>query len=390
MDDSRIHRHLDALPTVAVRCSPMKPTVLINHLVEPPGRITGITRYAFGLLEAMIRRGDTQLVLATSWTKDLLPPGIAAGVKAVVTLPHVPSTPLNNMRQRRDLGRIAREYKTDVVYAMNPMCPPVRGVPSIITLHDLYYEVLPDLYTRRHRLWWKLFFSDAARRAARIACASGNTAADAVRLHPSLKGKTHVVAGAGVLPRGNAPLRADLHGEPYILLLGNVTPNKNIGFAVEALRLLEKQGRPVRALHVGRDLTGDLAGALSQDGGRLLHSLGGLDDSELDAVLRNAAALVQPSRYEGFGLPIIEAQERGIPVIASDISVFREVTGDSGTLVTLDDFPALADAMYAVATDAYLRASLSARALANSERFTWDKSAEAAVAMIRDLCPASR
>ncbi len=388
MDDIR-----DRFPAGADAPSPspdrqMRPLVLINHLVEPPGRITGITRYAFGLMEAMIRRGDTRLLLVTSWTREQLPPGIAAGLEHLFTLPHIESTPVNNLRQRRVLGEIARGHSVDVVYAMNPMCPPVRGIASVNTLHDLYYEILPHLYTRRHRLWWKLFFGDAARRASRIACASANSAADATRLHPSLSGKTSVVAGAGVLPKGNAPLPKELEGEPYVLLLGNVTPNKNIGFAVGALRLLARQGRPVRALHVGRDLTGDLAKALSDDGAILLQTLGGLDDSALDAVLRNACALVQPSRYEGFGLPIIEAQERGVPVVASDIAVFREVTGDGGVLVKLDDIEGFADALYRLTNDRLLRAELSTKALANSARFTWDKSAEAAVAMIRELCAA--
>ncbi|BBY63014.1 glycosyltransferase family 4 protein [Mycolicibacterium helvum] len=366
-----------------------RPVVLVNHLVEPPEQVTGITRYAFGLLEALIRRNDTRLVLATTWTRTQLPRAIAAGVETVVTLPHIASTPVNNLRQRREVGKIARRHNADVVYAMNPTCPPVRGIPSVITVHDFYYEQLPESYKRRNRLWWKIFFTDAARRAAAIAFVSNSTAADAIRLHPTVKGKAHVVPGAGVLQHSPTTLPTSLAGPPYVLLLGNVTPNKNIGFAVEALRLLAKQGRPVRALHVGRDLTGDLADALSDDGAKLLQSLGGVDDADLDALLRNAAALVQPSRYEGFGIPIIEAQERGVPVIASDIAVFREVAGDGGTLVCLDDVRPLAEALHAITTDEALRSQLSAKARANSARFTWDKSAAAAAALINQLAAAA-
>ncbi|MDW5612049.1 glycosyltransferase family 1 protein [Mycolicibacterium sp. D5.8-2] len=369
-----------------------RPVVLFNHLVESPGHITGITRYAFGLMEAIIRRGDTRLILATAWTRDQLPAVIAAGAEAVITLPHIQSTPLNNLRQRLKLGRIARTYNVNVVYGTSPLCPPVRGIPSIITVHDLYYEVLPELYTRRHRLWWKLFFSDAARRAAMIAAVSASTANDIVRLHPALRGKTRIVSGAGVLPRGGAAPPDARPAPPYVLLLGNAARTKNIGFAVDALRLLASQGRPVRALHVGRDLTGDLAKALSGDGAELLRSLGSVDDPALDALLRDAAALVQPSRYEGFGLPVVEAQQRGVPVVASDIAIFREVAGDGGMLVELGNVPRLAEAMHAITTDASLRAELSAKALINSRRFTWHKSAEAAVSMIievvvpRDRC----
>ena len=367
-----------------------RPLVLINHLVEPPGRITGITRYAFGLLGGLLRHGGVRILLVTTWDRHQLPPDIAQGAGTIVTLPHIASTPLNNLRQRHALRKIARQYRPDAVYAMNPMCPPVRGIPSVITLHDLYYEVLGGHYAWRHRLWWKLFFGDASRQAALIACVSANTAADAARMHPNLAGKTCVIAGAGVLPIGNSPLPAGLASGPYVLLLGNITPNKNVGFLITALRLLSARGQPLKAVHVGRDLTGDLTNALAGDNGILLQTLGGLNDGELDAILRHATALVQPSLYEGFGLPIIEAHERGIPVIASDIAIFREVTGGGGLLVPPGNAEALADALHRITNDPALRAELADKARQNSARYTWEKSAAAAAGLIAGLCASDK
>lgn len=365
-------------------------TVLLNHLSSPPGVITGITRYAFGLIDALIRRGDIRLVLVTAWAEDDLPPAISAGVEAVVTLPAVSSTPLNNLRQRRAIPRIARKYGADVIYGLGPTCPPMRGVPSILTVYDFYYELIPKGYKRRNRLWWKIFFPDAARRSDAIAFDSASARDDAIRLHPSLAGKLHVVEGAAVLPQGESPLPGEVEDlSPYLLLLGNVTPNKNVGFAVAALRVLKQEGRPVRALHVGRDLTGDLAAALADDGATLLTSLGSLDDAQLDAVLRNATALVQPSRHEGFGMPVVEAQVRGVPVIATDIPIFREIAAKGSLLVALDDVAGLADAMHTVTTNDVLRADLSEAAMANSVHFGWDKSAEAAAVLIKKLCPSA-
>lgn len=367
--------------------SPERPVVLVNHLFEPPGDITGVTRYTFGLLQAMIRRADTRIILVTTWAENQLPAEIATGIEAVVTLPYVRPDPLDIIRQRMKLGPIARKYGADIVYGVNPMCPPVRGIPSIITVYDLYLELIPKLYKRRRRLWWKLFFPNAARRAAGIAVISASTATDLVRFHPSLQNKTHIVAGAGVLPHSNNDsLPAAASGRPYVLLLGNITPNKNIGFALEALRMLARQGRGVRALHVGRDPLGDL----SHDDPAMVQTLGSLDDKALDSVLRNATALVQPSRHEGFGLTIVEALERGVPVVATDIAIFREVAGDGCILVGLDNVPQLADAVHSVTTDPSLRAELSAKARANGSRFTWDKSAQAAVAMINELYPSAR
>ncbi len=362
-----------------------RPLVLINLLVEAPGRISGITRYAYGLIGGLLRHRGVRLLLVTCSRRDQLPDDIAAGVEAVITLPYIASTPVNQLRQRHALAKIVRRYQPDIIYGMNPMCPPVSGVPSIITAHDFYYEILPAAYALRHRLWWKVFFGFASRYAAGIACVSHNTARDAVRLHPALGHKTHIIAGAGVLPHGKAARPADLPDGPYVLLLGNITPNKHAGFLIEALRLLCDQGRAVNAVHAGRDLTGGVARATTRSGRMLMQPLGALADSELDAVLRSATALVQPSRYEGFGLPVIEAQERGVPVIASDIPVFREVMGGGGVLVPLNDAVALAETIHRMVNDTGFRDRLAVRARQNSERYSWDISAAAAVKMIAEI-----
>ncbi|WP_418602700.1 glycosyltransferase family 4 protein [Mycolicibacterium sp. SCSIO 43805] len=369
---------------------PPNPVVLVNHSVEPPGKITGISRYTFGLLGALMPRIDARFILATTWRKQQLPKNIASGVDTVVTLPYISSKPLNYIRQRREIPLIARQFSANVVYATNPTCPAVKGIPSVITVHDLYLDVLPELYKRRHRLWWKLLFADAARQSSRIAFASANSAADAVRLYPFMQDKVSVVAGAGALPHTRRALDSSFEGAPYVVLIGNVTPNKNVAFVVDALKVLYRRGTPIRALHIGTDVSGDLARAVSEGAEGLLQCLGNIDDADADAVLRHATALVQPSRYEGFGLPIIEAHERGVPVIASDIGVFREIAGEGAIFIPLGDVYRLADALHAITTNPTLRSTLSAKAEVNSRRFTWQRSADAAVSVIRDLVEGER
>lgn len=368
----------------AVHGSPaQRPLVLVNHLVEAPGQLTGITRYAFGLIEALVRRGYARYVLATTWDRQDLPPAIAEMCADVVTIRHVRSAPLSFVHQYRTLRKLARKFDPHFLYAVNPMCPALPGIASLTTVHDLYYDVMPHLYHRRHRLWWAGYCLGPARMAHTIACVSQNTARDLVRFHPHLAGRTALVPGAGVLPMpaGAAPSPAP-GGEPYVLLLGNVTPNKNAGFFVEALKLLRAQGRPVRAIHVGRDHSGELAAALAGTEPGLLEIRGGLDDAALDAIMRQAAALIQPSLYEGFGLPIIEAQQRGVPVIASDIAVFREVAGDGAVFVPLTDAGALAGAMHRMVGDAGFRQTMAAAAARNAQRYSWQASAAAAESII--------
>jgi glycosyltransferase involved in cell wall biosynthesis len=363
-----------------------KPLVLINHLVEPPGRITGITRYAFGLIEALVARGTYRYALATTFSREDLPQPIANGLDHVLTFPYVESTPLNFIRQHAMLKAAVKEVSPQLIYAINSMCPSVNGLPSIITAHDLYMNTLPDMYPFRYRLWWSLFFNRAARQAARIACVSHNTQRDVVRFYPSVGAKTCLVSGAGVMPHQSprTPLPEQLH-TPYILLLGNLTPNKNAGFLVAALKLLREKGIVINAYHVGRDAFGAL-----NDADGVIEQLGSVDDARLDTILGSARALIACSSYEGFGLPIIEAHDRGVPVIASDIQVFRDVAGDGALFVQLGDMAGFATAISAVMSDDTLHASLSTAASANAKRYTWKNSAAAAEAQIAALVTARR
>ncbi|MCC2096874.1 MAG: glycosyltransferase family 4 protein [Hyphomicrobiales bacterium] len=362
-----------------------KPLVLLSHLVEPPGQITGIARYGYGLFEAMIRRANYRYIMVTAAQPDQLPDTIVSGLDGIITLPYVRSTPLNLVNQFRHLPRIARQTGADFLYSINPMAALVRGLPTAITVHDLYYDIMPELYAKRHLLWWRSYFKFLASRIHTISCVSENTAADLERFHPHLSGKPRIVPGAGVMPHHpDIATRPAPEGEPYVLLLGNVTPNKNVGFLVDALKLLAAEGRPVRTIHVGRDHSGELARALADTPAGLIETRGGLDDAELEHLLVNAAALMQPSLFEGFGLPIIEAQERGVPVVASDIPVFREVGGHGADLVALGDVSGLASALSRLVRDHEYRSSAAQRALTNASRYSWDNSAAAAEKVIAE------
>ena len=108
-----------------------------------------------------------------------------------------------------------------------------------------------------------------------------------------------------------------------------------------------------------------------------IHRLGTVDERTLDAVYRNAVACAVPSRYEGFGLPALEAMARGCPVIASNATSLPEVVGAAGTLVPVGDVEAWGHALVEVARDPELRALMSARGRDRATTFTWRGSAHA-------------
>ena len=102
---------------------------------------------------------------------------------------------------------------------------------------------------------------------------------------------------------------------------------------------------------------------------------GYVEEADLPALLSGALALVFPSLYEGFGIPVLEAGACGVPVITSNTSSLPEVAGDAALLVDPHDVDAIADAMFRIATDAELRAELDRRGQENVKRFSWEKCA---------------
>ncbi len=101
-----------------------------------------------------------------------------------------------------------------------------------------------------------------------------------------------------------------------------------------------------------------------------------LDAADLEGLYALATAVVFPSRYEGFGLPVLEAMARGVPVVTSDRSSLPEVAGDAALLVDPDDDEAIAAALRRVLDDAGLRAQLSAAGRARAATFSWERTAE--------------
>ena len=149
-----------------------RPRILINHLLEPPGRISGVSRFLFALLEELVKRKDLQYVLATTWAADQLPVALTRSTLHVVTLPYYESIPHNVLMQMLNLRRMMRETGAVAEFNCNPVGCFWPTWPRVITVHDLYFDVTPQYYSRRHRLWWRIFFPLALGAASGVICVS--------------------------------------------------------------------------------------------------------------------------------------------------------------------------------------------------------------------------
>jgi glycosyltransferase involved in cell wall biosynthesis len=361
-----------------------RPTILINHLLEPPGRITGITRYLFALLSELLRRQRFHYVLATAWRRDQLPAALAASGLEVTTRPFRRSLPHNVAVQMLTVRRLMHETRAVAEFNCNPVGCFRPGWPRVITVHDLYFDVIPESYRRRHLLWWKLLFPRALAGASRVICVSEATRADLSLHYPHFVGKAEVVHEASALKLPAEPIEALRRETPYAILVGNVSPNKNPRGLAKALAILEKRSRPLAVLHVGRDDAGLLARAVAEAGLRQrVQSLGSLSDAALIAAYRGAAFMIVPSTHEGFCLPLLEAQSCGTPVICSDIPVLCEVAGDAALFFDPHKAETLANTIERMHDDDALRQHLSQAGLKNAERFSWVRAAEETEAILK-------
>ncbi len=264
--------------------------------------------------------------------------------------------------------------------------PPRRLPPSVVTIHDLGYRHFPDAHTWRQRryLEWSTRWSTQV--AARVIAVSQATADDLQVAYAVDRRKIDVIYEATVpitAPQAIYPLEST---RPYALYVGTIQPRKNL------VRLAQAYAKLVHTHSVDWDLV--LAGGpgwLSDEVLRAIdaldlpnriHRLGFVAEEELPSLLHGARLFCFVSLYEGFGLPVLEAQAAGVPVMTANNSSLPEVAGDAAILVDPTDVDAIADAMLRLSSDEALRQRLIAAGHANVARFSWQKAAQQTLAVL--------
>jgi len=323
---------------------------------------------------------------------------------------------LSNLRklwfEQVGLPRACRRAQVELVHYPYFAAPLVKPCRVVVTIHDLITLLLPE-YRRSLavRLYNRLIVR-AARRAEAIIADSQHSKADIVRHLGIPAGRVHVVylaAEARFHPLDDADALADARqryglGERFVLYIGGLNRHKNVAALLAAFAAIRDRLPDVQLAIAGVPHSADPAvfpdlGQVARGLGLPVADLTGLRRPVRSAVVRflgfvpeedkpllyNAAALfVFPSRYEGFGLPPLEAMACGTPVIAARAASLPEVVGDGGLLIAPDDVAGLAQAMLAVLGDPARQAELRARGLAQAARFNWAKTAQETLAIYRE------
>jgi glycosyltransferase involved in cell wall biosynthesis len=278
----------------------------------------------------------------------------------------------------------------DAVHATNhvavPPAPAGRGLA--VTVHDLAFERFPSLFPPRWRLLYRVGLRAALRRAD-VLLAPSQATADDLLARGADPDRLRVTPLASSLPSGTADVDEVLHRlripRPYVLCPATLEPRKNHVRLLRAFRQVSPDV-PHTLVLAGPDgaARADVETELERPGHLRAMRTGPLDPDDLDAVERGADAIAYVSLYEGFGLPVIEGMQRGIPVVASTTPAVAETAGDAALLVDPEDVAAIAEGLAAALTDEGLRARLSARGRERAAGFTWERTARATLDAYRD------
>jgi glycosyltransferase involved in cell wall biosynthesis len=292
------------------------------------------------------------------------------------------------------LPLLLRKHQIDVCFFTNFVLSVAAHCPMVLTIHDLSFKLFPRTHSLRNVIWARSLVPISTRRARRIIAVSNNTKLDLLRVMNVKEEKIDVVFEAASGDYSPEPQPDDgealsMYGisQPYILYVGTLEPRKNLTMLIRAF---DKAAKALPDLHLvlaGR--RGWMAQSIFDEFekrnllGRV-HITGYVQDEHLPALYRQAAAFVYPSLYEGFGLPPLEAMSSGTPVIVSHSSSLPEVVGDAGLYVNPLDTEELAEAIEAVAGDSQLSQSLREKGLQRAPQFSWKKTAEETLEIIRE------
>ena len=357
--------------------------VVLNLLYLLPGVVGGTETYAKSLIRAFSRQDDDNeysvFLNRESAELDVTP---AENFTRVVC-------PINAMnraaRYSWEQGAMPlqlRRVKPDLVHSLGYVIPLAAKGPQVVTVHDVNYLGHKGWRTGIGRTAFRFFAERTVKRADRIIAVSRFSRDEIVR-HMRVKAdKVTVVHSAGreVFPRKtNGAATSEVVRSitrPYIMAFSALSAHKNIPRLIKAFAQIASIVPHDLVLVGHMPVKSAVRAEMEAAGGHdRIHFTGDLPEPEVASLLQNASLFAFPSLYEGFGLPLLDAQNAGVPVVASSAGALPEIAGESALMFDPHSEDEMAKSMQRALLDPDLRSRLVDKGRENARSFSWDRTA---------------
>ncbi len=304
------------------------------------------------------------------------------------------------LRYLTHMPKLLRQYKIDVFVGTRHYLPPFnkRRVKYLAIVHDLIPLYMPELFTKEHKLRFKIFTDICKHQAHEIVAVSNATKNDVIKYMKFDESKIHVVYEAA-----NPIFNTDKNTEAiqqtmdrynidskYILCLSTVEPRKNMLRTIKAYeKCILNNNLPYKLVIVGGSgwNNGEIYDYVQSHENLKPHVIftGYVSYDDVKNIYANASLFIYASLCEGFGLPILEAMQSGIPVITSNVSSMPEVAGDACELIDPYDIDALESAITKVLSSDEIQSQMVEKGLEQAAKFSWEKCAKEILDIIKNM-----
>jgi glycosyltransferase involved in cell wall biosynthesis len=361
----------------------------VNALFLQP-RMGGIETYVRELYPALlelrpelrismfVNDAGRDLLAAEPWTRDV----------RLVTHPLLGARGLRAVSEALLVDAVARRRGCDLLHSVAMTAPLRPSLPSVVMVPDVIWLRVPGAVPRATRELWKTLAIPAARRANRVI-----TLSDAARLEISHDFRIParridvVPLGPGgdpeveATPERELRERLGLGNGPIVLAVSALSAHKNLAPLIEAMgKVAERTPETVLVVPANSTPLQAELERLAKSSGSSVVFPGWVSDADLEGLYGAAACFAFPSIHEGFGLPVLEAMRRGLPVVCSNVSAVPEVAGDAALLFDPHRPEEIAAAISRVLEDPKVAADLVERGRARAETFSWKRAAEETLA----------
>lgn len=367
----------------------------INALFMIPGEVGGTETYLRKILAELPKLAPEHelVIFANEENRNLFARELAefSNVSIIDTKVKATSRLKRIMHEQFVLPKVVAAQNLDVLWNPGNVCPLLKHVcPYVTTIHDMQYVSHPEDFTKAGLFFMKTFTPKAIAKSDAIITISEFSRQEIVK-HSKVKvDRVHVVLSA-VSQNYKEQFDLDfikerklalLHSsDPYLLVIANSYPHKSIETAVEAFGKLNSLGT-MNLVILGRPRLGEAAvqsaiDSLPESCRERVIRLHYVVESDLRALYQGAAAFVFPSKYEGFGLPVLEALAVGTPVACSEAPALKEVTNGAAIYFDTNNPDSISQALVNITLDESIRAQLQADGLKRASEYSWDKVAKA-------------